>query len=61
VEDTLLAPCSHVRGRSQGIAKLVTVQRGLVAAEIQHRKETRFAITRRLHQPCMRAVRTGAS
>jgi hypothetical protein len=34
------------------IAKLVTVQRGLVTAEIQHRKETRFAITSRLHQPC---------
>jgi hypothetical protein len=34
------------------IAKLVTVQRGLVTAEIQHRRETRFEITSRLHQPC---------
>jgi hypothetical protein len=34
------------------IAKLVTVQRGIVTAEIQHRRQTRFAITSRLHTPC---------
>jgi hypothetical protein len=34
------------------IAKLITVQRGIVTAEIQHRRQTRFTITSRLHQPC---------
>jgi hypothetical protein len=34
------------------ISKLVTVQRGIATAEIKHRRETRFAITSRLHAPC---------
>ncbi|HEY0986106.1 MAG TPA: hypothetical protein VGD80_03605, partial [Kofleriaceae bacterium] len=33
------------------IAKLVTVQRGIATAEIQHRRQTRFAVTSRLHEP----------
>ncbi|HEX2689961.1 MAG TPA: carboxypeptidase regulatory-like domain-containing protein, partial [Kofleriaceae bacterium] len=33
------------------IAKLVTVQRGIVTAEVQHRRQTRFTITSRLHEP----------
>jgi len=31
------------------IAKLVTVARGIVTAEIQHRRQTRFTVTSRLH------------
>jgi hypothetical protein len=33
------------------IAKLVTVARGVVTAEVQHRRQTRFTITSRLHEP----------
>jgi hypothetical protein len=33
------------------IAKLVTVQRGIVTAEVQHRRQTRFTVTSRLHEP----------
>jgi len=33
------------------IAKLVTVARGIVTAEVQHRRQTRFTITSRLHEP----------
>ena len=33
------------------IAKLVTVARGIVTAEVQHRRQTRFTITSRLHAP----------
>ena len=33
------------------IAKLMTVQRGVLTAEVQHRKEARFTITSRLTQP----------
>ncbi len=33
------------------IAKLVTVQRGVVTAEVQHRRQTTFVITSRLHLP----------
>ncbi|HWO25801.1 MAG TPA: carboxypeptidase regulatory-like domain-containing protein [Kofleriaceae bacterium] len=33
------------------IARLVTVQRGVVTAELQHRRQTRFAVTSRLLQP----------
>ena len=33
------------------IARLVTVQRGIATAEIQHRRQTRFTITSRLHEP----------
>ena len=33
------------------IAKLVTVQRGIVTAEVQHRRETKFTVTSRLAVP----------
>jgi hypothetical protein len=33
------------------IAKLVTVQRGMMTAEIQHRKQTKFTVTSRLNVP----------
>ncbi len=33
------------------IAKLVTVQRGILTAEVQHRRETRFSVTSRLAAP----------
>jgi len=36
---------------SDQIAKLVTVQRGILTAEVQHRRETRFAVTSRLTTP----------
>lgn len=36
---------------SDRIAKLVTVQRGIVTAEIQHRREARFTVTSRLTRP----------
>ena len=36
---------------TERIAKLVTVQRGIVTAEVQHRKETRFTVTSRLAIP----------
>ena len=36
---------------SDRIAKLVTAQRGVITAELQHRRQTRFTITSRLHQP----------
>ncbi|MDB4961439.1 MAG: uncharacterized protein JWP01_1438 [Myxococcales bacterium] len=33
------------------IAKLVTVQRGVLTAEVQHRRQTRFTVTSRLAEP----------
>ena len=36
---------------SDQIAKLVTVQRGIVTAEVQHRRETKFSVTSRLTTP----------
>ena len=33
------------------ISKLVTAQRGIITAEVQHRRQTRFTITSRLDQP----------
>ncbi len=36
---------------SDRIAKLVTVQRGIITAEVQHRRQTRFTLTSRLTQP----------
>ncbi|HEY5928163.1 MAG TPA: carboxypeptidase regulatory-like domain-containing protein [Kofleriaceae bacterium] len=36
---------------SDRIAKLVTVQRGIITAEVQHRRSTRFTITSRLARP----------
>jgi len=33
------------------ISKLETVQRGIITAEVQHRRETTFTITSRLHEP----------
>ena len=33
------------------IAKLVTVQRGVITAELQHRRQTRFTVTSRLPHP----------
>ncbi|MBV8761480.1 MAG: carboxypeptidase regulatory-like domain-containing protein [Deltaproteobacteria bacterium] len=41
----------HMDNQSDRIAKLVTVQRGVVTAEVQHRRSTRFTITSRLHEP----------
>ena len=37
--------------RTDRIAKLVTVQRGVITAEVQHRRQTRFTVTSRLTQP----------
>jgi hypothetical protein len=42
---------SRNNNESDRIAKLVTVQRGVITAEIQHRRQTRFTITSRLTQP----------
>ena len=39
------------RSEDDRIARLVTVQRGVATAEIQHRRQTRFEITSRLHEP----------
>ncbi|MBV8757213.1 MAG: hypothetical protein JO257_08070, partial [Deltaproteobacteria bacterium] len=36
---------------SDRIAKLVTVQRGIVTAEVQHRRQTTFVVTSRMHFP----------
>jgi hypothetical protein len=36
---------------SDHIARLVTVQRGIVTAEVQHRRENRFTLTSRLQKP----------
>jgi len=33
------------------IAKLITVQRGVLTAEVQHRRQTRFTVTSRLAEP----------
>lgn len=33
------------------IAKLITVQRGILTAEVQHRRQTRFTVTSRLAEP----------
>ncbi len=41
----------HMDNQSDRIAKLVTVQRGIVTAEVQHRRSTRFTVTSRLHEP----------
>jgi hypothetical protein len=42
---------------SDRIAKLVTVQRGVITAEVQHRRQARFTITSRLTQPTKVYVR----
>ncbi|HUJ58079.1 MAG TPA: carboxypeptidase regulatory-like domain-containing protein [Kofleriaceae bacterium] len=42
---------SHDERDSDQIAKLVTVQRGIVTAELQHRRRTRFSVTSRLTTP----------
>jgi hypothetical protein len=42
---------SHNGSEEDRIAKLVTVQRGIVTAEVQHRRQTRFTVTSRLHEP----------
>jgi hypothetical protein len=42
---------SRNNSESDRIAKLVTVQRGIITAEVQHRRQTRFTITSRLTQP----------
>jgi len=36
---------------SEQIASLVTAQRGVLTAEVQHRRETHFTISSRLHEP----------
>jgi hypothetical protein len=36
---------------SDHIAKLLTVSRGIVTAEVQHRRETKFTLTSRLQKP----------
>jgi hypothetical protein len=41
----------HVDNEKDRIAKLVTAQRGILTAEVQHRRSTRFTITSRLHEP----------
>ena len=41
----------HMDNEKDRIAKLVTAQRGILTAEVQHRRSTRFTITSRLHQP----------
>lgn len=41
----------HMDNQRDRIAKLTTVQRGIVTAEVQHRRSTRFTITSRLHEP----------
>jgi hypothetical protein len=42
---------SRNESESDHIAKLVTVQRGIVTAEVQHRREQRFTVTSRLSTP----------
>jgi hypothetical protein len=42
---------SRNNSESDRIAKLVTVQRGVITAEVQHRRQTRFTITSRLTKP----------
>lgn len=42
---------SKSASESDRIAKLVTAQRGIITAEIQHRRQTRFTVTSRLAQP----------
>lgn len=41
----------HIDNEKDRIAKLVTAQRGILTAEVQHRRSTRFTITSRLHEP----------
>jgi hypothetical protein len=41
----------HMDNENDKIDKLVTAQRGILTAEVKHRKSTRFTITSRLHQP----------
>lgn len=41
----------HMDNEKDRIAKLVTAQRGILTAEVQHRRSTRFTITSRLHEP----------
>jgi len=45
----ILISCNNTE--SDRIAKLVTVQRGIITAEVQHRRQARFTITSRLTQP----------
>jgi hypothetical protein len=40
-----------IDNQSDKISKLVTAQRGVLTAEVQHRRSTRFTITSRLHEP----------
>jgi hypothetical protein len=42
---------SRANTEDDRIAKLVTVQRGVITAEIQHRRQARFTITSRLARP----------
>ncbi|HEY5948456.1 MAG TPA: carboxypeptidase regulatory-like domain-containing protein, partial [Kofleriaceae bacterium] len=42
---------SRNNSESDRIAKLVTVQRGIITAEVQHRRQARFTITSRLTKP----------
>jgi len=42
---------SHHGDEDERIAKLETVQRGVVTAEIQHRRTTTYTVTSRLHEP----------
>jgi hypothetical protein len=42
---------NHADTESDRIAKLVTVQRGTVTAEVQHRRSTRFTVSSRLTVP----------
>jgi hypothetical protein len=41
----------HMDNESDKIAKLETAERGVLTAEVQHRRSTRFTITSRLHEP----------
>jgi len=41
----------HMDNESDTIDKLVTAQRGILTAEVKHRKSTRFTVTSRLHVP----------
>jgi hypothetical protein len=42
---------SHNNAESDRIAKLVTAERGIITAEVQHRRQTRFTVTSRLTKP----------
>jgi hypothetical protein len=42
---------SRNHSETDRIAKLVTVQRGILTAEVQHRRQTKFTVTSRLTEP----------